>query len=189
MGEVCVLCAVMTHMMSAGSVNVVDIFNAITGNWSTAALSEARWSLAATSLPNEGLAIFAGGGPSKAVDIFNSITGNWSTAVLSEDRRYLAATSLPNQGLAIFAGGGGTSCDCYCDDCREGCGVRGMWGRDACVGGVWCVECASNTHCCVQVTVMFLPKLWTSSIRQHQLLQSRLLQQLPHQYSVPDLFL
>jgi hypothetical protein len=42
--------------------NVVDIFDATTGNWSTAVLSEARSSLAATSLPNQGLAIFAGGG-------------------------------------------------------------------------------------------------------------------------------
>jgi hypothetical protein len=40
---------------------VVDIFDATTGNWSTAVLSEARDSLAATSLPNQGLAIFAGG--------------------------------------------------------------------------------------------------------------------------------
>ena len=39
----------------------VDIFNAITGNWSTAVLSEARLYLAVTSLPNQGLAIFAGG--------------------------------------------------------------------------------------------------------------------------------
>jgi hypothetical protein len=38
-----------------------DIFNAITGNWSTAVLSEARLTLVATSLPNQGLAIFAGG--------------------------------------------------------------------------------------------------------------------------------
>jgi hypothetical protein len=44
-----------------GPSKAVDIFNAITGNWSTAVLSEARMSLAATSLPNQGLAIFAGG--------------------------------------------------------------------------------------------------------------------------------
>ena len=31
------------------------------GSWSTAVLSEARYWLAATSLPNQGLAIFAGG--------------------------------------------------------------------------------------------------------------------------------
>jgi hypothetical protein len=42
--------------------NVVDIFNVTCGAWSTAALSEARGGLAATSLPNQGLAIFAGGG-------------------------------------------------------------------------------------------------------------------------------
>ncbi len=53
-------------MMFTGNGDVgsktVDIFNAITGNWTTANLSEARWQLAATSLPNQGLAIFAGGG-------------------------------------------------------------------------------------------------------------------------------
>jgi hypothetical protein len=42
--------------------NTVDIFNAISGRWSTAALSVARYLLAAASLPNQGLAIFAGGG-------------------------------------------------------------------------------------------------------------------------------
>jgi hypothetical protein len=46
---------------AAGGSNVVDIFNAMTGVWSTANLSVARFCLAATSLPNQGLAIFAGG--------------------------------------------------------------------------------------------------------------------------------
>ena len=46
---------------SVSSSNAVDIFNAISGSWSTAALSVARLDLAATSLPNQGLAIFAGG--------------------------------------------------------------------------------------------------------------------------------
>ncbi len=41
--------------------NTVDIFNATSGSWITAALSVARLNLAATSLPNQGLAIFAGG--------------------------------------------------------------------------------------------------------------------------------
>jgi hypothetical protein len=41
--------------------NEVDIFNVATGTWSTAALSQARGNLAATSLPNAGVAIFAGG--------------------------------------------------------------------------------------------------------------------------------
>ncbi len=39
----------------------VDIFNATSGGWTTAALSGARSRLAATSLPDQGLAIFAGG--------------------------------------------------------------------------------------------------------------------------------
>ena len=41
--------------------NTVDIFNATSGLWTTAALSDVRVLLAATSLPNQGLAIFAGG--------------------------------------------------------------------------------------------------------------------------------
>ena len=41
--------------------SVVDIFNVRAGTWSTAALSQARGYLAATSLPDAGVAIFAGG--------------------------------------------------------------------------------------------------------------------------------
>ena len=40
---------------------VVDILNVTSGPWSTAALSQARSNLAATSLPDAGVAIFAGG--------------------------------------------------------------------------------------------------------------------------------
>jgi hypothetical protein len=43
------------------SSNAVDMFNATSGAWSIAALSVARSDLAATSLPNLGVAIFAGG--------------------------------------------------------------------------------------------------------------------------------
>jgi hypothetical protein len=46
---------------SGGSSNVVDIFNVRAGTWSTAALSQVRGYLAATSLPDAGVAIFAGG--------------------------------------------------------------------------------------------------------------------------------
>ncbi len=45
----------------SGYSNAVDIFNVTSGAWSTAALSVARTALAATSLPNVGVAIFAGG--------------------------------------------------------------------------------------------------------------------------------
>jgi hypothetical protein len=55
--------------------SAVDIFNAITGNWSTAVLSEGRAYLAATSLPNQGLAIFAGGIASMLCDFFAMIAG------------------------------------------------------------------------------------------------------------------
>jgi hypothetical protein len=44
------------------------------GPWSTAVLSEARYWLAATSLPNQGLAIFAGG-TSTSCDYFCVIAG------------------------------------------------------------------------------------------------------------------
>jgi hypothetical protein len=46
----------------SGLSSAVDIFDAISGKWTTAALSVARFFFAATSLPNQGLAIFAGGG-------------------------------------------------------------------------------------------------------------------------------
>jgi hypothetical protein len=46
---------------AAGYSDAVDIFNVTSGAWSTAALSVGRESLAATSLPNHGVAIFAGG--------------------------------------------------------------------------------------------------------------------------------
>ncbi len=45
-----------------GASNAVDIFDATSGRWTTAALSVARGYFAATSLPEQGLAIFAGGG-------------------------------------------------------------------------------------------------------------------------------
>ena len=72
------LCADYRYFRSINT--VVDIFNASTGIWSTAALSVARYYLAATSLPNQGLAIFAGGSITLIVDIFNAITGVWTKA-------------------------------------------------------------------------------------------------------------
>jgi hypothetical protein len=50
--------------------NAVDIFNVTSGAWSTAALSEARSGLAAASLPNVGVAIFAGGASTCCIDDF-----------------------------------------------------------------------------------------------------------------------
>ncbi len=57
-------------------VNTVDIFNATSGVWTTAALSVARPYIAATSLPNDGLAIFAGGLGASYV-LMSVIAGGW----------------------------------------------------------------------------------------------------------------
>jgi hypothetical protein len=91
------------------------LIGATLGTWSTAALSVARSYFVATSLPNEGLAMFGGGWSGisyDVVDIFNMTSRNWSTAVLSLARQDLAATSLPPFGLALF-GGGGVTCSLH----------------------------------------------------------------------------
>jgi hypothetical protein len=48
---------------AGGDVNsdAVDIFDATSGHWTTAVLSVARRDFVAASLPEQGLAIFAGG--------------------------------------------------------------------------------------------------------------------------------
>jgi hypothetical protein len=57
-----IACAsLMAFVDNGDSFNAVDIFNVTSGAWSTANLSVARSALAATSLPNVGVAIFAGG--------------------------------------------------------------------------------------------------------------------------------
>jgi hypothetical protein len=56
-------CGLLMRCAGVKSVDssAVDIFDASSGKWTTAALSVGRFGLAATSLPNQGLAIFAGG--------------------------------------------------------------------------------------------------------------------------------
>jgi len=99
--------------------HTVDIFDGAARTWSTARLSAGRAALAATSLPSQGLALFAGGFTgsyfdrtpgqlcSDVVDIFDGNANTWSTANLIIPRCFLAATSLPIQRLALFAGGEG----------------------------------------------------------------------------------
>jgi hypothetical protein len=48
-------------MARTAPVDRVDIFDGVSGTWSTAALSVPRMSLVATSLPKQSLALFAGG--------------------------------------------------------------------------------------------------------------------------------
>jgi hypothetical protein len=47
--------------LAGGSNDAVDIYDNAAAKWSTARLSQARFNLAATSLPAHGLAFFAGG--------------------------------------------------------------------------------------------------------------------------------
>jgi hypothetical protein len=54
-------CACLMPSAAGSYSSVVDIFTVTSGTWSTAALSQARSALAATSLPEAGVAIFAGG--------------------------------------------------------------------------------------------------------------------------------
>ncbi len=55
-------CACLMSCAAGGVLSsVVDIFNVRAGTWSTAALSQARGYLAASSLPDAGVAIVAGG--------------------------------------------------------------------------------------------------------------------------------
>jgi hypothetical protein len=84
----------------------VHIYNARTGQWSTAQLSQPRFGMAAASVGD--LVLFGGGGPDSVaatdvVDMYNARTGEWSVAHLSQARNTLAATAVGN--LAIFAGG------------------------------------------------------------------------------------
>jgi hypothetical protein len=51
----------------------VDIFDGATRTWSTARLSAGRAALTATSLPSQGLALFAGGFHDGALLLFESV--------------------------------------------------------------------------------------------------------------------
>jgi hypothetical protein len=132
------------------SSNRVDIFNATSGEWTTASLSVGRYVLAAASVKD--LVLFGGGydGGSvlNIVDIFNAISGNWTTASLSANRRYLTATG--GKDIVLFGGGSNATgysnrvdifkpcaSDAECDD--------GIFcnGREACQNG-WCLSSSGN---------------------------------------------
>ncbi len=91
--------------------DIVDIYDATNGMWSTTALPVACGSMAATNVGNK--AIFAGGiaeddyyvygAVTDLVQIYDVDTDTWSVSALSEERISLPATTLGNK--AIFAGG------------------------------------------------------------------------------------
>ena len=90
--------------------DVVDLYDATTNTWRTAALSQARRGMAATTVGST--ALFAGGGwhdrdgtahDSDVVDLYHAPTNTWRTAKLSQARTSLAATTVG--GTALFAVG------------------------------------------------------------------------------------
>ncbi len=86
------------RMSSSGSISA-----------SVSSMVTPRHGLSATSLPQQFIAMFAGGMnnnvASNVVDIYNAGTQEWTVASLSVARVYLAATALPSYSLAFFAGG------------------------------------------------------------------------------------
>mmetsp|Transcript_767 Transcript_767/g.2327 ORF Transcript_767/g.2327 Transcript_767/m.2327 type:complete len:522 (+) Transcript_767:87-1652(+) len=89
--------------------NRVDIYNARSRKWSTAALSMARSGPAAAAVGN--LAFFAGGMGRKTeldtVDIFDSAKNLWLSAKLSTARKFVAgcAADTGKRKVVVFAGG------------------------------------------------------------------------------------
>ena len=103
----------MKNSTTRGYSDVVDLFHAGTGKWSTAKLSQPRQYIVAASAGD--IAAFGGGfcspctgqtgtDRSVVVDIFDSRTLEWQVAKLSQRRSNLAATSVAGR-YAIFGGG------------------------------------------------------------------------------------
>ncbi|MBK9017737.1 MAG: hypothetical protein IPM82_28875 [Saprospiraceae bacterium] len=91
--------------------DLVDIYHANTGTWSTTNLSQARAHLSATSVGHK--VIFAGGITndnvlSDRVDIYDALTGDWTTATLSAPRCTDMADGLTKAvcGKVYIVGGG-----------------------------------------------------------------------------------
>jgi Kelch motif len=85
--------------------DIVDIYDATTGLWTMANLSQPRHALTSVTL---GTKVFfaggnSGGSDSSRVDIYDSQTNNWSTAELSEPRGYVSPVAVG--GKVLFAGG------------------------------------------------------------------------------------
>lgn len=93
--------------------DAVDIYNAATGEWSTAKLSQAR--TVVSHILAAGHVLFFGGRAgssyqspqSNAIDDFNSLTNQWTATTLPHPRN--GVTPIAVGGLVIFAGGSVTS--------------------------------------------------------------------------------
>jgi hypothetical protein len=92
------------HEGSGADPATVNIYDGVTGQWSTARLSESR--VAPTSATVGSRVFFAGGRESDAVDIYDSATGQWSTAQLSQARVGEIVATVGSR--VLFAGGPGS---------------------------------------------------------------------------------
>lgn len=93
---------------TGGEFNTVDIYDNSNDSWSTAALSQARMDITATTAGNK--VYFAGGSSSSGssnisttIDIYNAITNSWSVSSLLQPRTYMA--SIAAGGKIFWAGG------------------------------------------------------------------------------------
>jgi hypothetical protein len=90
-----------------GTYDGVLIYDAVSGDWSTAKLSRARQAYSVASVGTK--AIFAGGidesdlSYSNLVDVYDVASGHWSSTALSQGRTGIGATTVGPR--AVFAGG------------------------------------------------------------------------------------
>ena len=88
-----------------GEFNTVDIYDNSNNSWSTAALSQARMDITATTAGNK--VYFAGGSngviASNAIDIYDAATNSWSVSSLQQPRTNMA--SIADNGKIFWAGG------------------------------------------------------------------------------------
>jgi len=91
--------------------DVVDIYDGATDQWTSATLSQGRPSPATTTV---GTRVFLAGmaagavreGPHRAVDIYDSATDRWTTATLSYDHGGPGTVATSVDSTALFAGNG-----------------------------------------------------------------------------------
>jgi hypothetical protein len=85
--------------------DIIDIFDSLSGMWSSKNLTQSRTAFAWTTMRD--IVAFGGGydgsNPSSVVDLYNSTSNTWLTTNLSQPRYWLASTSPTNK---IFFGGG-----------------------------------------------------------------------------------
>lgn len=101
-------------LIIGGAHSIVDIYDTVTGTWSTAQLSEPAYGKAAVTVGNK--VLFVGGytftlqpngkslvGSCGAVDIYDALTGTWSSSRLRVPRSGIAAVACGNKAYFLGA--------------------------------------------------------------------------------------